>query len=430
MARILVIDDDKSLLQMMNLMLKRVGHDVIMANNGTEGLRLAKREMPDIAIVDIMMPDISGYDVCRDLRLDPKTQEIPLLILTALSQNEPRYQAEDSGADEFITKPITRDDLVRAVETLLRTGPRNFAPLETTQVEQETETKSDPVKQSQDEGLFKKPEAESDQRQVFQQTAPATLVQTSPLKKTPASVKAPTQDKPTALPLISVMGLTPGTGSTTLAINLAMGLMQHGRVCIVDLDDKGLHVSQQMGIQPQGSWANLASLTPGGDKRLIANALTLSHQSGVAVIAAPQRGEALLPYATMRYVYSVLSEGFKRILADLSSGLNAMSLGTLKDSYQVVLVANNDPRTIASAVENLNMLRQLNLTGNITLIMNRTQPQGLSYDQVSQALGFAPAADVPYESAQASAIESGTPLLMLRPASLFSQTILYVSRQL
>src|SRR5687768_627342 len=131
MARILVIDDDESLLQMMSLMLKRAGHQTILASNGYEGIEIARREAPEAAIVDVMMPELSGYEVCRILREDPRTQDIPLLILTALSQREHREQAEDSGADDFVTKPVTRDDLVTHVEELLRTGARNMpAPLE------------------------------------------------------------------------------------------------------------------------------------------------------------------------------------------------------------------------------------------------------------------------------------------------------------
>lgn len=435
MARILVIDDDKSLLQMMNLMLKRVGHDVILANNGTEGLRVAKREMPDIAIVDIMMPDVSGYDVCRELRLDPKTQEIPLLILTALSQSEPRDAAEDAGADEFITKPITRDDLVKAVNLLLRTGPRNFAPLEVQQAISATEKKPKPVKPPQGSGIFKKPTTQELSPQTTS-AGKASLLK-RPTEPLPAQQPQPAQplqavreELITGLPLVSIMGLTPGTGATALAINLSLGLMQHGRVCLVDIDDEGLRVSRQMKLLPQGTWANLINLTPSTDKRMIASALTLTHQSGVAVIAAPETDPPILPYANLRYAYTILSEAFKRIVVDLSSDLNAMTLGTLKDSSQIVLVVSNEEKLLTPAIRNLQTLLELGLTANISLILNRTHPLGLSYDQVSDAFGIAPAADVPYEQAQTTAIESGVPLLMLRPASLFSQTILYIARQL
>ncbi|MGB4676977.1 MAG: response regulator, partial [Aggregatilineales bacterium] len=126
MARILVIDDDTSLLQMMSLMLKQAGHEPILANDGHKGIEIARRLHPDIAVVDIMMPDITGHEVCRILREDPETSDIPLLVLTALNQVDQREAAAESGADDFVNKPVTRDDLVGRVEVLLRTGPRNY----------------------------------------------------------------------------------------------------------------------------------------------------------------------------------------------------------------------------------------------------------------------------------------------------------------
>ena len=102
MANILVIDDDASLLQMMSLMLKRAGHYPILANDGQEGIEAATRDQPELAIVDVMMPDLSGYEVCRILRGDPRTRNIPLMVLTALSQPEQRDMAMEAGADQPI----------------------------------------------------------------------------------------------------------------------------------------------------------------------------------------------------------------------------------------------------------------------------------------------------------------------------------------
>jgi two-component system cell cycle response regulator len=127
MARILVIDDDDSLLKVMSLMLKRAGHQVIVRDTAHEGIETAFREPIDLAIIDVMMPEMSGYQVCNILRHDARTSQIPLLILTALDGHEEEENAEDAGADAFVTKPVTLDLLRSSVEQLLKTGPRNVS---------------------------------------------------------------------------------------------------------------------------------------------------------------------------------------------------------------------------------------------------------------------------------------------------------------
>src|SRR5690606_30860380 len=117
--------DDTSLLQMMSLMLKRAGHEPILANDGHKGIEIARRLHPDIAVVDIMMPDITGHEVCRILREDPETSDLPLLVLTARNQVDEREAAVARRAAAFVNKPVTRGDLVGRGEALLRTGPRN-----------------------------------------------------------------------------------------------------------------------------------------------------------------------------------------------------------------------------------------------------------------------------------------------------------------
>jgi CheY-like chemotaxis protein len=125
MARILVIDDDASLLQMMTIILKRGGHETLVSADAEEGIAMARQHRPDMAIVDVMMPMINGYQVCYTLRTDEATRDMPLLILTALTEAEHRERAEDAGADGFVTKPIASTDLLKQVADLLATGARN-----------------------------------------------------------------------------------------------------------------------------------------------------------------------------------------------------------------------------------------------------------------------------------------------------------------
>jgi CheY-like chemotaxis protein len=125
MARVLVIDDDDSLLQVMGLMVKRAGHEVTTRNNVRAGLETAFAEQPDLVIVDVMMPELNGYQVCRVLRTNPRTKHIPLMVLTALYGHEFEQDAISSGADAYVTKPVTMEILREEVAKLLESGPIN-----------------------------------------------------------------------------------------------------------------------------------------------------------------------------------------------------------------------------------------------------------------------------------------------------------------
>ena len=120
MASVLVIDDDSELLEMMRLALEhRGGHHALLATDGEEGLAQAWADPPDLAIVDVMMPGINGYEVCRQLRANPLTASIPIMILTARGQPMDRQAALDAGADEYMAKPVRVSELLAGVDALL-----------------------------------------------------------------------------------------------------------------------------------------------------------------------------------------------------------------------------------------------------------------------------------------------------------------------
>lgn len=120
MAKILVIDDDTSLLKMLGIMLERAGHQPVLISHGQEGIDRAISDPPDLAIVDVMMPDISGHEVCQKMRAHPATVDVPILILTARSQQVDRDAALTYGANDFLAKPVAPKDLNDKVNDLLK----------------------------------------------------------------------------------------------------------------------------------------------------------------------------------------------------------------------------------------------------------------------------------------------------------------------
>ena len=120
MARILIIDDDPDLLEMIKLLIeRRRGHEAVLSADGESGVQKALEQPPDLAIVDVMMPGMTGYDVCRRLREAPETASIPILVLTARGQPVDREAALQAGADEHMAKPVTMTDLMEKIDGML-----------------------------------------------------------------------------------------------------------------------------------------------------------------------------------------------------------------------------------------------------------------------------------------------------------------------
>ncbi len=116
--RILIIDDDDMLL--IPTILEQAGYKVLTAINGTEGLQLASEKRPDLIICDIMMPPPNGFEVRRRLNQDPAIKSIPFIFVTALTGQSDRLQGIESGADDYITKPFNRHELLARVKAVLR----------------------------------------------------------------------------------------------------------------------------------------------------------------------------------------------------------------------------------------------------------------------------------------------------------------------
>ena len=105
--KVLVCDDEPYIVESVSYVVRKAGYDVVVAEDGLEALNAVKREKPDLVFLDIMMPKISGYEVCRQVKEDPTTRAAYIVMLTARGQEEDERRALDMGADEFMTKPFS-----------------------------------------------------------------------------------------------------------------------------------------------------------------------------------------------------------------------------------------------------------------------------------------------------------------------------------
>ncbi len=117
MPKILIVEDNELSRDMLSRRLRRKGYEVLVATDGQEGIAMAQRELPDLVLMDLSLPDLDGWEATRRLKKDAKTQHIPVIALTAHAMSGDREKAIDAGCDEYDTKPI---DLRRLLSKMIR----------------------------------------------------------------------------------------------------------------------------------------------------------------------------------------------------------------------------------------------------------------------------------------------------------------------
>jgi two-component system, OmpR family, KDP operon response regulator KdpE len=127
--KVLVIDDDPAMTELLCLLLKPAASSVLVANTGLDGLNLVREQNPDIIVLDLMMPEMDGYEVCQEIRSFSRT---PILILSALDMPGMVSKALDAGADDYLIKPVTSSILIAHINNLLKrvNNPVQISPAE------------------------------------------------------------------------------------------------------------------------------------------------------------------------------------------------------------------------------------------------------------------------------------------------------------
>lgn len=119
MKKILIVDDEQDIVETLKFMFETEGFECFCAYEGETGLNMAKELMPDLIILDVMMPKINGYKISRLLKYDNKYKDIPIIMITARSQDEDKVIGEETGVNEYITKPFEMDFVIGRVKSYL-----------------------------------------------------------------------------------------------------------------------------------------------------------------------------------------------------------------------------------------------------------------------------------------------------------------------
>jgi DNA-binding response OmpR family regulator len=280
--QILIVDDDVDSLKLIGLMLQRHGYKVLAANAGNQALAKAEAEVPDLIILDVMMPDMNGLEVCRRLRDNPTTSEIPIIMFTAKTLIDDKVKGFEAGADDYLTKPTHPAELASRVKAILA-------------------------------------------RNAAQKSSQAGGKQSGKI--------------------IGVMGAKGGTGTTTVALNLAAALMKKGQnTLLTDLRPGNGSLSLMLGL-PGGSLEEVLSedaVTP----PTITNHLQ-THESGLrSLLAAPGQNNRL--QLSVDHI-TALMQGLRRLadpaVVDMGTGLTVWSHAALSEVDRILLVL--EPNNVA-----------------------------------------------------------------------------------
>lgn len=368
MAKILVIDDSAELLEMIRLLLeRRGGHQAMLSADGTDGLAQAMADPPDLVIVDVMMPDISGYEVCRQLRANPPTASIPIIVLTARGQLVDRQAALDAGADEYLAKPVMMLELLKRVNDLL---------------------------------------AEQAMREL------CVFAGTIVLLSLRGGVGVTTLAVNLAATLAQVGNSLPPVGGTEGG----------GAACLVDLCPSSGHAALQLGLRPEPNWSGLVQA--GALDADVIEAHLLQHASGLRVLASPVFPviEHGLSQAITRTTLSILQERHTVTIVDAPPVLDEAMIAALEAATVVGLVITAERSSIQTAVGTLRVLKQW--SAKFQIILNQTTPEPqLSSGAIERALRCSPAWTIPFDPAQVEASVQGTPLALHAPSSPLAQAV-------
>lgn len=365
MAKILIVDDDPDLRPLLRITLNKFGHQVSLAARGEEGLKLALNEPFDLVVMDVMMPDLDGYELTRRLRANRGTKTLPILVLTARTQTADYNSAIEAGADAFLPKPFDPDLLYRRIAEMLK------------QVEARRDAES----------------------------------------------KAPVAATALRGRVNVVMGLRGGVGATTCAVTLAGALLRGGRrVCLVDLSLSGGHVGLQLRLGNSVTWANLPAAP---DTTAVAQNL-VRHDSGLVVLAAPalpvRHG---LSGETFQSTLEALQTFFTDVVVDAAPYLDDATVAALAVAEQVVLVYTREVGAVHTTIGTQQVITEFRRPESQTLLaLNQVSPErSLNTGTLGNALGRAPDLAIPYDRQQAVALAHGTPLIFSQPGAALPAAI-------
>ena len=370
--KILIVDDDLDTLKLVGLILQRHGYDIVAANGGLPALQKAAAERPDIILLDLMMPDLDGYEVTRRLRADTSLAHIPIIMFTAKTMLDDKVAGFEAGADDYLTKPTHPSELIAHVKALLARsqGPR--------------------AAQAADRG-----------RMVGFLSAKGGVGLTTVALNFAALATQSGQD-------VILADLHPGSGSLSL----------------------------MLGLTQSQSLAALVTKPVGDINQRAVGAQLVSHASGLRVLpcaVAPGEAGLMNNVTQVEAIVKTLNTMCKLLVLDLGTGIVEATRRIAPMCETVTVIT--DP-TRPSVLQTKALLADLNTlgltTGKIDVVIVNRAPSSIqmSWQQVEQLLGYKVALIItPAAELAQQAVEAGMPMVLVRPESFTAEQIKQLTTQ-
>jgi DNA-binding response OmpR family regulator len=294
-GKLLIVDDEPNLLRMLEFTLQVEGYSLILARNGQEAFQQVKTEQPDLVILDVSLPDMSGLEICRRLRSVAETQTLPVIMLSARGQVADKIAGLEAGADEYVTKPVDTDELVARVAAL--------------------------------------------------------LTRTRRLRQAPP---------PAAGKVLGFIGAKGGTGTTTVALNVAAALARQGKtVTALELRSHFGTFSAQLGGPPLETLSDLLELEPAAITAQALSSHLIPHSAGLRLLFGPQKVEQYknIEYAQAEAIVKGLARLGEYTLIDLPAYPAEANQAALQLCNFITLVIEPDPGSLKAGKLMLDLMK-------------------------------------------------------------------------
>lgn len=369
-SKILIVDDQAMMLKLISHPLEQEGFSIITAMTGVEALQKIQGEQPDLVILDVMLPDTNGIDVCRRIRQVLHLTDLPIIILSGQTELSAKIQGLEAGADEYVTKPVDPKEMAVRVKSLLARTQRL--------------------------------------RQV---------------------VVTPTGQHSRQGKVVAVVGAKGGVGTTTLAANMAAGLsMRNYKTVVVEMRPYFGTLARHFGVSVTASLNDLLEMTPRSitEKQI---ASRLMKAQGVQLLVGPQQlKEYREPQSEqVEAILENLINLAEYVVVDLPHMPSIANRATLRMAHTIVIVVEPEPSCVASALALIELMRAWTISPSIIkfVIINRTQSvQTISAAELERTLGCELLGTVTAAADMAVvALNMGSPLITSAPTSLVAGTL-------
>jgi len=375
--KILIVDDDLESLKLIGLMLQRRGYQITAAQGGAQALGKAEADQPDLIILDVMMPDMDGYEVTRRMRANKKTAHIPIIMFTAKTLVGDKVAGFQAGADDYLTKPIHPAELSSRVEAVLLRSSRT---------------------------------------------------------------RAEAGAKPHAR-IIGCLGVKGGVGTTTLAINIAVAIAQSSSdsaprsITLADLHSCSGDIALQLGISRSGGLPALLARQPEEITAKVLEPALVGHVSGVRMLLTPieqRAGITDIPAAHAEAVVRQLASLSDVVVLDLGSRIDDGVHGALKLCSRVVVTLEPQRTAVMLAQAMIAQIEKVGVGSEkiVAALINRSPSAStLSKGTIEGLLNrdiavvISPAPEVAFQAS-----EQGSPIIMVQPGNIVSDQFRELAR--